>query len=179
MLSNNPSFGVDKRLTSVMYFAAAVICWRASDLAMLTAELAVWRLIAILFSFIGISSPLNVWSKITETGRRLARLGGWYHRRQIVQLRFMKGVSFVCAAAALSAIIWARGASTACWLAVVAAMLLLCFVLIRAASLHQFDRFINRTALGLRWNGIFEGGAVLIVISAALWSCLHAAALDG
>jgi hypothetical protein len=42
------------------------------------------------------------------------------------------------------------------WLALFGTMLIIAFVLIRAASFHHIDRFIGSTVLGFRWNGLLE-----------------------
>jgi hypothetical protein len=163
-------------LTVVLYIMAAVICWDASGSTGITAqEWKVWRSIALVFGGLGISKQLNLLTAFTEFGRTAAHFGGWYHRRQIVQTEFVRGVVVSCAAITLTVIGWARAASLACWLAVIVTAVVLGFVLIRAVSIHRVDSFINRTAFGLRWNMVLEVGGISVVIVAASWAC-HLAA---
>ena len=45
----------------------------------------------------------------------------------------------------------------------------LAFVLIRAASFHHIDRFIDARILGLKWNWVVEMGGISIVLVASQW----------
>jgi hypothetical protein len=117
-------------LTVVLYIMAVVICWDASGSTGLTAqEWKVWRSIALVFGGLGISKQLNLLTALTEFGRTAAHFGGWYHRRQIVQTEFVRGIVVSCAAITLTVIGWARTASWACWLAVIVTAVVLGFVL--------------------------------------------------
>jgi hypothetical protein len=156
-------------VTVALYFVAVVVCWKASrSLLLEQRERHVWQFIATLFIALGVNKQLDLQSAFTEIGRMAAAQGGWYDRRQIVQLAFIKGVGATCVAIALAMLFWARAASASCWLAILGTAIVLGFVLIRAASFHHVDIFINETALGLRWNWIIEMGGISIVTAAAL-----------
>jgi len=158
-------------LTVVLYFMAVVICWDASgSTGITTPERQIWRSIALVLGVLGISKLLNLLTAFTELGRTAAYFGGWYHRRQIVQAEFVRVVVVGCAGITLTVIVWAPTASWACWLAVIGTAVVLGFVLIRAASIHQVDRFINQTALGIRWNRVLEIGGISVVIFGASWA---------
>jgi hypothetical protein len=47
--------------------------------------------------------------------------------------------------------------------------MVICYVLIRAASFHHDDRFIGETILGFRWNWVIEIGGIRLVLAASYW----------
>jgi hypothetical protein len=130
-------------------------------------EIIVWAVIALMFIALGINKQLDLQSALTEIGRMLARAQGWYDQRWIVQLFFIEGIAVICLVAATTLLVMIRRAPAATWLAALGTILVLTFVLIRAASFHHVDRFIGTRVLGLRWNWILEIGGILIVMVAA------------
>jgi hypothetical protein len=48
-------------------------------------------------------------------------------------------------------------------------MMIIGYVLIRAASFHHFDRFINQKFLGFRWNWILEMSGIGVMLVASYW----------
>jgi hypothetical protein len=77
-----------------------------------------------------------------------------------VQLAFIALVAMTCFVAAITVLFWIRHAPIPTWLALIGTALVLCFVLIRAASFHHVDRFIGTRILGLRWNWVLEMGGI-------------------
>jgi hypothetical protein len=158
-------------ITVVLYFVAVILCWQASSASTIALrERRIWRFIALLFIALGVNKQLDLQSALTDLGRIAAFEQGWYDHRRIVQLDFIEAVGAICALTALAMLFVARAASAPCWLAILGTSIVLGFVLIRAASFHHVDVFINETALGLKWNWILEMGGISIVILAALWS---------
>ena len=161
-------------LTVVLYFAASFGCWFAARKIQLDTshdlhERRAWRFIAILFLALGINKQLDLQTALTEAGRVVAHLQGWYDRRQSVQIAFIALVAMTCLAVAITLLIWMRHAPAPTWLALIGATLVLGFVLIRAASFHHIDRFIGGRILGLRWNWIVEVGGISLVLLASQW----------
>ena len=161
-------------ITVVLYLWASVSSWKtASKLSsvhrQISQERYTWRAISVLFLALGINKQLDLQSAITEVGRILAVTEGWYNRRGVVQLDFIIFVAMVCAIVAISLLIWARNAPVSTWLALIGTMLVLGFVLMRAASFHHMDRFIGEKLLGIRWNWILEMGGISLVLIASEW----------
>jgi hypothetical protein len=48
-------------------------------------------------------------------------------------------------------------------------VLVLAFVLIRAASFHHIDQFIGERILGFKWNWVLEMGGISIVLLGSEW----------
>ncbi len=143
-------------ITVVLYALATASCWMAArrpgnDLR----ERYIWCAITLLFLALGINKQLDLQTALTELGRVLADAQGWYARRRSVQVRIHHCNGAACIAATVTLLIWARKSSRPTWLALTGVMLVLGFVLIRAASFHHFDLFIHSRILGLRWNWVF------------------------
>ena len=152
----------------VLYFLAVISCWKTARYSK-SPDRKIWYTVSILFFGLGINKQLDLQSALTELGRVLAYDEGWYAQRQIVQLYFIIGVALVCGWAVIKLLIWARRAPFPTWLGVVGAILVIGFVLIRAASFHHIDRFIGSTVLGFRWNWILEMGGICVVLLASYW----------
>ena len=155
-------------VTVILYFLAVISCWitaRNSSLA----DRKIWYAITVLFLGLGINKQLDLQSALTEMGRIVAIEEGWYARRETVQVYFIIVVALVCSWAIIAMLVAARSASFSTWLALVGTTMVIGFVLIRAASFHQIDRFIGSTVLGFRWNWILEMGGISVVIAASLW----------
>lgn len=160
-------------LTVVLYLAAAFQCARVTRRLGEAGnssgrEIDVWRCLSILLLGLGINKQLDLQSALTEAGRILAHIMGWYDQRRIVQLWFVALVAVLCLASLLVLIVWTRQAPGATQLALIGTMLLLSFVVIRAASFHHFDNLIGARFLGLWWNWILEIGGIAVVLLASL-----------
>jgi hypothetical protein len=159
-------------LAVIAYFLAAWGCRTvfvaasASPGARSTARF--WLLLAVALGALGMNKLLDLQTALTEIGRLLAHSGGWYERRQEVQIYFIVavGVSGALALAALSWLSWPL--STSRMLALSGLTFLLSFVLIRASSFHHVDVFLGQTALGLRWNWILEISGIGLVGAGAI-----------
>ncbi len=159
-------------LTVLLYLLASLSCWQLTGSLKKSAparqnEIKIWLSIAILFLALGINKQLDLQSAMTELGRVLAHIYGWYESRRAVQLVFIIVIAGVCLALAITLGRWMRDGASATWLAVIGTTLLLGFIVVRAASFHHFDQFINDQILGLRWNWILEIGAITMVLFAS------------
>ena len=161
-------------LTVILYVLTSVSCWRAArkvgarDINTLH-ERRGWQFISVLFLALGINKQLDLQSALTEAGRVVANIQGWYAQRALVQLAFIVVVAIICTIAGIALVIWARRARLPARLALIGTILVLCFVLVRAASFHHVDRFISTEFLGLRWNWILEMGGIAVVLVASGW----------
>ena len=161
-------------LTVILYLLASVSCWRAArkvgarDINTLQ-ERRGWQFISVLFLALGINKQLDLQSAMTEAGRVVANIQGWYAQRALVQLAFIVVVAITCTIVGVALMIWARRARLPARLALIGTVLVLFFVLIRAASFHHVDRFIRTEILGLRWNWILEMGGIALVLVASGW----------
>jgi len=163
-------------LTVVLYVLAAISCWITARKLRLTAEYAedarelrAWRSIAAAFLALGVNKQLDLQTALTEAGRVLAQFQGWYDQRRAVQVAFIVAVAITCLIAAIILVRWAYKAPAATWLALTGSVMVIGYVLIRAASFHHVDRFIHERFLGFRWNWILEMGGIGVVLVASYW----------
>jgi hypothetical protein len=161
-------------LTVVLYFAASISCWRSGQKVELNDsdgvnERRAWRFVAVLFLALGINKQLDLQTALTEAGRVVAHMQGWYDHRQSVQIVFIAIVALTCMTLAIMLLIWMRRAPFPTLLAVLGTTLVLGYVLIRAASFHHIDRFIGQSILGLRWNWVIEISGISLVLVAGIW----------
>jgi hypothetical protein len=161
-------------LTVGLYFATSISCWKLRHKIELDGkrssnEYLAWRFIAILFLALGINKQLDLQTALTEAGRVVAHLQGWYEQRRSIQLDFIGLVAATCVAAAITLLIWMRRAPLPTWLALIGTVLVFGYVLIRAASFHHIDRFIGESILGLRWNWVIEISGISLVFIASQW----------
>jgi hypothetical protein len=161
-------------VTVVLYFLASVSCWKTAAIVRVRdrdveSDSYAWRAISISFFALGINKQLDLQTALTELGRVIAVEGGWYGQRQTVQVYFIIGVAIVCLMAALTLLFWARRSPVQTWFGIVGSTFVLGYVLIRAASFHHIDRFIDGRILGFKWNWVLEMGGIVIVLLGSEW----------
>lgn len=123
-----------------------------------------WLYLGVFLLFLGVNKQLDLQSWLTETLRDHAHTHGWYQFREPLQLAFISvlGLGMLIVLIAFRVFLantWRNYKIT--WLGIV---LLCTFILMRAASFHHFDIFINQPVLGLKINVILEIGAILLII---------------
>ena len=161
-------------VTVALYLLASGSCWISAQKLGLeevprSNERRAWRAMSVLLLVLGIIKQLNLLTALTAAGRVLARNQGWYEQRQFVQLVFIAVAAMTCLIAAITLLLWARNSSIPTRIALIGTTMILGFVLIRAVSFHQVDRFIGERVLSLRWNWILEMSGISLVLFASQW----------
>jgi hypothetical protein len=159
-------------VTVLLYFAAAVVCFRVGrhdDWALPRAERVLYRLLTLALVALGVNKQLDLQTALTELGRMVAAEGDWYDERRAVQKAFIVGVGLTAAMAVAGAMILLRRTPGATHVTFVGALGLVAFVVIRASSFHHVDLLIHSDWYGARVNWLIEMGALLVVISGAWW----------
>jgi hypothetical protein len=160
--------------TVALYLIASLSCWKSARETELGGtrhlkEFYLWRSIAILFLTLGVNKLLNLITVLTVLGRSVAHLQGWYDRRQPVQMVLIGLLATSCVVVVTMLLIWARRAPIPTRLALISATMTLTFVLVRAISYHDVDRFLFERILGLQWNLVIEIGGISLVLLATHW----------
>ena len=156
-------------VTVGLYFFAVWSAWKTASLIFGGREKTLWRALLTMLVALGVNKQLDLQSALTEIGRIVAFDQGWYAQRQTVQIWFIVGVAAVCAGIAIILLLLAYEAPFPTWLAWLGMVVILAFVLIRAASFHHMDRFIGDKILGSKWNWVLEMGGISIVLFASEW----------
>jgi uncharacterized membrane protein (UPF0136 family) len=159
-------------LTVVLYFAAAVVCFRVGrnrEWGLSRSEVSLFRLLTLGLVALGVNKQLDLQTALTELGRMVAAEGDWYDQRRGVQKAFIMAVGLTALAMVASAAVMMRRMPMATHVTTVGALGLVAFVVIRASSLHHVDLFIHGNWHGVRANWVIEIGSLLVVITGAWW----------
>jgi len=127
-----------------------------------------WWVLAACLTFLGINKQLDLQSLFTQIGRDVALSSGWYEHRKTAQQIFI----MVIGTSAIAGCAWLtyklRNACGTIKLALLGFSLLLAFVVIRAASFHNFDYLLRYQIAGLKFNWLMEIGTLIIIAISAL-----------
>jgi hypothetical protein len=157
--------------TVAAYAGVAALCgWNARRARGFPVEQRVWIALALLLVVLAINKQLDLQSWFTTVGREHARQQGWYAHRQAVQVAFI--VALVAASISVLLLLyfalgaaWRRYSLVACGL-----VLLLAFIVIRAATFHHVDLLLHVQLGALRLNHVMELGAIaLVALGAWTW----------
>jgi hypothetical protein len=157
------------------YLIAAAFCARAALAARQKgpeqkADGAVWRLLAACLLFLGINKQLNLQTLLIVLGRRAAFAGGWYDQRRLAQMVF----TLVLALAGVAALWFLKARFRRFFagnrIAFAGVLVLLVFVLIRAASInHVLQRAgfaPHEEDADKRWTWLLEiGGSACLALA--------------
>jgi len=154
-------------VTVFAYFGVAALCFRCAVKVKAyprrRSEVLFWGGLTALLVLLGINKQLDFQTLLTLTARKVAIAQGWYENRRPIQLMFILLVGL--AAIGGFAFMWrlVREQSGELWLSLLGLILLLAFVIVRAASFHHVDTLINFRVSGIRMNWVLELGAIGII----------------
>ena len=159
-------------ITFVCYLVAAGLCFRTARLrrddtdgAPKRTERLSWYTLSLLLLLLGINKQLDLQTLMTEVGREAAKIEGWYPVRRPIQAVFIASLAVLSVSALLILAVFMRHSLLRLWLAVAGVVLLVSYVLVRAASFHHVDHLLGRFKL----NWLLElGGIALVGLSAWL-----------
>jgi hypothetical protein len=129
-----------------------------------------WEIIMITLLMLALNRYFGLLHRLLNQLRLRARGSGWYftHRRPIQAVAsLILGVCMIAGPVELYRISGGDGVP----IASIAMAGLICFIFLRAVSLHEFDQFIyrkNKYLAGGRPNLVVEWCCILIIASAAL-----------
>src|SRR5688500_15926502 len=153
-------------VTVAAYFTVAMLCLRqAVDTRRQKAapeKVLFWGTLTALLVFLGVNKQLDLQTLLTLTGRRIAIAQGWYENRRVVQIFFVGciAVGGFLSVAVMRRLVYKHADLR---LPLVGFVVLLGFVVIRAASFHHVDQLINFRLAGVRMNWVLELGAISLV----------------
>jgi hypothetical protein len=118
---------------------------------------------------LAVNKQLDIQSLLTDIGRVLAHRQGWYEARRGVQKTFILALLLLGAVGLAGVWYLARGPMKELRISLAGLVVILTFVVTRAASFHHMDRLIGTRVLGMRMNGVLElSGIFLVAFGAAL-----------
>ncbi len=172
------------------YFAVAIICARAFQVALIGSQLAIdypnperrlkdrqaayrasfmfWGLVIGLFVFLGINKQIDLQTWLTDVGRRMAMAQGWYEQRATVQTIFVVAVA-VTGVATLSVLLkLTRDLLPRHVLAFVGLGVLAVFLVMRAVSLHHLAAAMRFEIVDMRLSWYLEMSGIVCVGACAV-----------
>lgn len=151
-------------LTVFAYFGAAFLCWRAATKASRASKIRwFWMALAALLVFLGVNKQLDLQTAFTFVAKDFAKATGWYENRRIVQGIFVVIIA-LAGMATTAALFWFyRRELKQLWPALAGLAFLGSFVVIRAASFHHVDQFLNAGPGGFRMNWLLELGGIAAI----------------
>lgn len=167
MFAHDPS--LQAWLITAAYFVGSGLTLAAANGSAQGRDRNFWFGCALLLVLLGFNKQLDLQGYITTFGRSLAHRDGWFEQRRFVQMTF---VAVLLAAAAISVAmlaVWLRRSSSAVKIAALGIVLLITFILWRAASIHHMDLWVTRNIAGMRSGWWLElAGISVIGLSAAV-----------
>lgn len=152
-------------MTVLLYFAASLLTGYKSKLTIRNKESCYfWLSLTALLVFLGLNKQLDLQSDLTDWLRTSAKAHGWYDQRRGVQLLFITVMGLAIPILLISLRLflyhsWQRYKIT--WVGIV---LLLIFVMVRAASFHHVDLIFYQTIGSIRYYQLLEMLAISLII---------------
>ena len=155
-------------LTVVAYLSVAALCWRCAGSARRGRpsvaggkEPTTWYLLTALLLLLGVNKQLDLQSWMTQVGKELVRSDGW--SKSVIQGGFI-AVVLATVVIAVGLLFWlAWGRLRRLGVALVGVLFLLCFVTLRASSVHPVDRLLGTYVWGVKMNWVLELSGIACV----------------
>ncbi len=159
-------------VTVVAYFVAALLCgmaaWKSKTANPARSPIVFWSILAVGMGLLGVNKQLDLQTWLTLFAKRIALNGGWYGERRVVQGAFVGMVALSGAAGLVGMRFLAGQLTRPVLMALIGAVFLGCFIIIRAASFHHVDQMLGMDFGGMRLNWILELGSITCIAVAAL-----------
>ena len=145
------------------YFAAAILTLLAGRRGTVGRDCIFWFGCTALLMLLGLNKELDLQGFITSAGRSLAQQEGWFKERRLVQEAFILTLCTIAAVTLAFLAVWLRRSGSAVKIAALGIVLLLAFVLIRAASFHHMDRWVTHEIAGMRSGWWLELAGIIVI----------------
>jgi len=150
--------------TVFAYVGAAYLCWRAASNGLTSQKVRLfWIVLAGTLLALGINKQLDLQTELTFLGKDFAKATGWYEHRRPVQFVFITLIGLGGVAGTIGLFRYFRNELPRLWMALAGIGFLACFIVVRAASFHHVDQFLNFSPGGVRMNWILELGGIAAI----------------
>jgi hypothetical protein len=172
------------------YFAVAVLCARAFQVALIGSQLAAdypnperrlkdrqaayrasfrfWALVIALFVFLGVNKQIDLQTWLTRVGRQMATAQGWYDQRATVQMIFVLTIAFSGVVTLSVLLKLTRDLLPRHILAFVGLAILAVFLVVRAVSFHNLEAALRSEIVGMRLSWYLEMAGIACVGTCAV-----------
>ena len=165
-------------LAVAAYAAAALGCALAAraSAGARRRERLFWLVAALAMLALGLNKQLDLQRDVGRAVRAAAWEGGWYAQRRTFQLLFIQAIALGGLAFAAALLLVYRHAPWPHWLAILGAVGLVAYVVVRAASFHYVDVLLIQHVGTLRLSTALELVGTLFVAIGAFAATRRAAA---
>lgn len=157
------------------YFAASFVCFlvtrrlRRAGHGSGNCPSRFWLILATMMFVFGWNKQLDLQTLLTQFGREISRSGGWYGQRRPIQAAFVFTCALLGATFAAAGLRVIRGQNLSCYLSYVGVIVLVTFIVIRAASFHHVDTLLFRLPIFGSWvNTALEFVGIALVLIGGL-----------
>lgn len=126
-----------------------------------------WRITAVLLVLLGFNELLDTQTLLTSLGRAYAKANGWYGEHRWVQYSFVIVLGVAAVFAGIAMLWLTRSSHVSVRLALAGLGFIGVFALLRAASIHHLDDFLNGGAPEFSWGSLQEMAGILLVAGTA------------
>jgi len=127
-----------------------------------------WQVATLLLLLLGLNKQLDLQTSMMAAAKCAARLEGWYGQRRLLQAVFVGGLAAAVVLVAVMTFAGLRAIRRSSGLAIAGTVLLLLFILTRAAVFNHADKVLDqRLLLGGLWHALELAGVLLIAFNAA------------
>lgn len=151
-------------VTVAVYFIVALICLKAAFTS--NSEKSIknfWLFLTLVLISLGVNKQLDLQNLLTQLGKEIAIDQGWYKNRRVVQAGFIFFIGLTGITTLIFLIKTYRDTNFTVKIALTGCTVLFLFILIRAASFHHVDIFINLKFIEIKMNSFLELGGLAII----------------
>jgi TRAP-type uncharacterized transport system fused permease subunit len=145
------------------YFVGAIVCFLAGRFSVQRRDRMFWLGTGLFLVLLGLNKQLDLQSLLTEAGRSLAQREGVYDARRLIQGIFILALAAgaILGVATLSG--WLRRSAASVKVAAFGIVLLVAFILMRAASFHHMDGWVTHRVAGMRSGWWLELAGIAVI----------------
>ena len=120
-----------------------------------------WFFCTVLLAVLGVNKQLDLQSWFTQVLRDISVRGNWYDDRRTYQVKFVIAMFVGGVSGTLLIAYWLRHIFRRAAVAIAGVGMLVCFVVIRAASYHYVDRLLQLGRVRVNW--VLEIGGIALI----------------
>ncbi|OIO59662.1 MAG: hypothetical protein COZ46_08040 [Verrucomicrobia bacterium CG_4_10_14_3_um_filter_43_23] len=154
-------------VTVFAYFFAFYMCARCVLHTPRFREKFIWLVFTGIMLFLGFNKQLDLQSFFTQALKDLAKEQGWYEQRRAYQVYFIVALSLFGAGFIVVFGGFMLFSFKKFFFPFVGIAFLVFFIVMRAASFHKMDSFLNTKVINIKYNVLIELTGIVFVIFGA------------
>jgi hypothetical protein len=153
-------------ITVLNYCLGAFFCYRATQIDWRNSG--IWTFLGICLFLLAVNKQLDLQSFFTQLARNTAKAGGWFEDRRTFQREFIIVLSVLSMCGCAGILFLIRKRSRQIQIALIGFILLVSFIVIRAASFHHVDVMLGYAVGKLALNQMLENAGIFVIMAGAI-----------